>query len=235
MICKKGFKFDTILDPYDSQADVFHKCKIHNIVDKVLEGFNATIFAYGQTSTGKTFTMEGYQYFTDDYGRPIPELQDDENIGITPRVIKRLFALIFDKEAQDENIKYIVKCSFCQIYREDIYDLLNEEKMTKQTFKSLKLKWMGNDSYEVENLFTFDVDSETEAMELFYQGVQNKIMASHKLNKASSRSHTIFSLNIEKINTEYPDDVIRNKLQLVDLAGSERLSYVSNDKTLNKE
>lgn len=72
-------------------------------------------------------------------------------------------------------------------------------------------------------------------MELFYQGVRNKTMASHKLNKASSRSHTIFTLNIERINTEDTDDIVRNKLQLVDLAGSERLSYVSNDPTLNKE
>ena len=84
-------------------------------------------------------------------------------------------------------------------------------------------------------MYTFDVDNENDCMDLFYQGVRNKTMASHKLNKASSRSHTIFSMNIERINTEEPDDVIRNKLQLVDLAGSERLSYVSNDKTLNKE
>ena len=125
---QKGFKFDTILDPYDSQADVFHKCKIHHIVDRVLEGFNATIFAYGQTSTGKTYTMEGYKYLTDEYGRPIPEISDDDSIGITPRVIKRLFALIYDKENENENIKYIVQCSFLQIYRENIHDLLNHHQ-----------------------------------------------------------------------------------------------------------
>lgn len=85
---QKGFKFDVILDPYDAQADVFHKTNIHNIINKTLDGFNATIFAYGQTSTGKTYTMEGYNYNTDEYGRPIPELEEDENIGISPRVIK---------------------------------------------------------------------------------------------------------------------------------------------------
>lgn len=237
---QKGFKFDTILDPYDSQADVFHKTKIHNIIQQVLDGFNATIFAYGQTSTGKTYTMEGYQYIADEHGRPIPELLDDSNIGISPRVIKRLFAAIYEKEQEDENIKYIVKCSFCQIYRENIHDLLNNDqyahdKMYRSDLKSLKLKWIDYDTYEVENLFTFEIENEVEAMDLFYEGVRNKTMASHKLNKASSRSHTIFSINIERINTEDPDDTVKSKLQLVDLAGSERLSYVSKDQVLNKE
>ena len=63
----------------------------------MLDGFNATIFAYGQTSTGKTYTMEGYQYITDTNGRPVPELEDESTIGISPRVIKRIFALIYDK------------------------------------------------------------------------------------------------------------------------------------------
>lgn len=79
---QKGFKFDTILDPYDTQADVFHKTHIHNILQRALDGFNSTIFAYGQTSTGKTYTMEGFQYITDEYGKPIPELMDDSNIGM---------------------------------------------------------------------------------------------------------------------------------------------------------
>lgn len=106
---QKGFRFDTILDPYDSQADVFHKTRIHNIIDKVLDGFNATIFAYGQTSMGKTHTMKGTNYVIDEYGRPIPELVEEENIGVIPRVIKRLFALIYDKEQDDDNFKYKVK------------------------------------------------------------------------------------------------------------------------------
>lgn len=237
---QKGFKFDTIIDPYDSQADVFHRTKTHNIINKVIDGFNATIFAYGQTSMGKTYTMEGYQYVTDDHGRPIPELMDDTNIGISPRVIKRLFALIYEKEAEDDTVKFVVKCSFCQIYREQIHDLLNNdtlyhEKMSKILGNGLKLKWMSHDTYEVENLYTFEVESEIEAMELFYEGVRNKTMASHKLNKASSRSHTIFSITLERVNTQDPDDIVKSKLQLVDLAGSERLTYVSKDRAMNKE
>jgi hypothetical protein len=177
---------------------------------------------------------------TDDNGKPIPELMDDNNIGISPRVIKRLFALIYEKEKENEDYKFIIKCSFCQIYREQIHDLLNndqyiQDKMYRGDLHSLKLKWINYDKYEVENLYTFDVQTENEAMELFFEGVKNKTMASHKLNKASSRSHTIFSINIERINAQDPDDVVRSKLQLVDLAGSERLSYASKDKVLNKE
>jgi len=107
--------------------------------------------------------------------------------------------------------------------------------MSRSRLKSLKLKWIDYDTYEVENLYTFQVESEEEAMELFYEGVRNKTMASHKLNKASSRSHTIFSLNIEQINAAEPDDVIKSKLQLVDLAGSERLSFASGNTQMNKE
>jgi len=88
---QKGFKFDIILDPLDGQADVFHKTKAHHILQRVLDGFNATIFAYGQTSTGKTYTMEGFNYINDMNGRPVPDTDDDSNIGISPRIIKRLF------------------------------------------------------------------------------------------------------------------------------------------------
>ena len=101
--------------------------------------------------------------------------------------------------------------------------------------KSLKLKWMNQDMYEVENLYTFEAENELEALELFYEGVRNKKMASHKLNNASSRSHTIFNINIDRINVNDPDDIVKSKLQLVDLAGSERLSYDNKNKTLNKE
>ena len=63
-------------------------------------------------------------------------------------------------------------------------------------------------------------------MFLVKEGIKNKIMASHRMNHASSRSHTIFSLTVSKVNVNHPDNVITSKLQLVDLAGSERLSYV---------
>ncbi|CAI2381549.1 unnamed protein product [Moneuplotes crassus] len=237
---QKGFRFDTIIDPYDSQADVFHKTKVHNIILKALDGFNATIFAYGQTSMGKTFTMEGYRYILDRNGRPIPELMDDSNIGISPRVIKRLFAQIYDKEDEDPNFKYVIKLSFCQIYREKIHDLLDDSQyyhdMTSyKRLNPLKLKWKSQDVYEVENLYTFEVESEEEAVTLFYEGVRNKKMASNKLNKASSRSHTIFTINVERVNKEDSDDIVKSKLQLVDLAGSERLTYASKNKALNKE
>ena len=90
----------------------------------------------------------------------------------------------------------------------------------------LKLKWINYETYQVENLFTFEVKSFDECMFLFKEGIKNKIMASHRMNHASSRSHTIFSLSVQKIDVNKPDSVVISKLQLVDLAGSERLSYV---------
>jgi len=84
--------------------------------------------------------------------------------------------------------------------------------MYRGGMKSLKLKWMNQDMYEVENLYTFEVENELEALELFYEGVRNKKMASHKLNNASSRSHTIFNINIDRINVNDPDDIVKSKL-----------------------
>ena len=101
----------------------------------------------------------------------------------------------------------------------------------------LKLKWINYETYQVQNLFTFEVKKFEECMFLFKEGIKNKIMASHKMNHASSRSHTIFSLTVNKTNVKDPDNVISSKFQLVDLAGSERLSYVkaTNKGQLQKE
>ena len=78
------------------------------IIDSVLDGFNGTIFAYGQTSSGKTHTMQG------------PDISDIEMKGIIPRMVKTVFSRI---ENADENIEFTVKVSMCEIYNEKIKDL----------------------------------------------------------------------------------------------------------------
>jgi hypothetical protein len=88
---QKQFKFHTVLDPTDDQEDVFLKTNGYQHVEKVLQGFHATILAYGQTSSGKTYTMEGYDYVTSDEGIPIPDVKRGGNLGMTPRCIKMLF------------------------------------------------------------------------------------------------------------------------------------------------
>ena len=89
----------------------------------MIEGFNATIFAYGPTGSGKTYTMEGYEY--DKNLKPI--IKDDENVGLIPRITKELFDLI--KKTEKANIEYTVYCSYVQIYKENVFDLLNPAQL----------------------------------------------------------------------------------------------------------
>lgn len=97
------------------------------------------------------------------------------------------------------------------------------------------MRWNKNDQFSVENLFTFKVTEPQEAIDYFNLGIKNKIVASHQMNSASSRSHCIFSIKIEVMDHNNTDDVIVSKLQLVDLAGSERTSLTGNVGVAQKE
>lgn len=99
----------------------------------------------------------------------------------------------------------------------------------------LKLKWNPFDVYTVENLFTFQCHSTQEILKLFYYGLKNKVIGSHKMNLTSSRSHTIFSMVLEQIDGNHPDNTVISKLQLVDLAGSERQELTKTDGKSQKE
>lgn len=80
-----------VLDPTDDQEDVYAKCEAESMVEKILDGYNAAILAYGQTSSGKTYTMEGYDYVPGEDGIPTPDLKRGGNLGMSPRCIKQLF------------------------------------------------------------------------------------------------------------------------------------------------
>ncbi len=81
--------------------------------------------------------------------------------------------------------------------------------------------------YTVENLFTYECTQYEQVMDLFHFGLKNKIIGTHKMNAASSRSHSLFTFTLEQIDPANPDNVILSKLQLVDLAGSERQSLTA--------
>ena len=106
-----------------------------------------TIFAYGQTGAGKTFTMEGYKYGKSSQGVPVPIMDSElDSVGLVPRAIHQLFEIIKVKNSLNEK-KVNVYCSYLQIYKEKIYDLLNKSQL-KQVFtdgNGLKLKWTKND------------------------------------------------------------------------------------------
>lgn len=130
-------------------------------------------------------------------------------------------------------MEYTVYCTYLQVYQEKIYDLLNPAQL-KPGSPGLKMRWSKHDEFYVENLYVHPCYNATEVLTHFHAGLKNKIMASHNLNSASSRSHCILSLNIEGVDIE-GGGIISSKLQLVDLAGSERASLTGNEGLALKE
>lgn len=159
--------------------------------------------------------MDGLKYKTSEkgYALPIEKFDDEVSVGLIQRSVKELLTAI-QPLRQAKNVQLTV--SFLQIYNEKIYDLLNPgmfkrnkaDGLNQPAFYSgagggnsdpagLKLKWNPFDVYTVENLYNFTCHTEEEIMKLFFFGVRQKVVGSHKMNLTSSRSHTIFSITIE--------------------------------------
>ena len=100
---------------------------------------------------------------------------------------------------------------------------------TGQNNPGLRLRWTKKEQFVVENLYIFECKTPEEVLEHFFYGIKNKIMATHKLNLASSRAHTILSLRVESLDSTDPNNVLVSKLDLIDLAGSERSALTGND------
>ncbi|GMH45965.1 hypothetical protein BSKO_13929 [Bryopsis sp. KO-2023] len=197
----KMFTFDSVFDWNSQQQAIFDECA-RPIVDSVMEGYNGTIFAYGQTGTGKTHTMEG-----------VPGDQQ----GIIPNT----FNHIFEKIEVSENMQYLVRASFLEIYNEEIRDLLSREPKNK-----LHLKESKDNGVYVKGLNAFVVKSVPEIMNVLEVGKKNRSVGATAMNQDSSRSHSIFTITIETVEQGAGKDghIRVGKLNLVDLAGSERQS-----------
>ncbi|EDS31781.1 kinesin-like protein KIF3A [Culex quinquefasciatus] len=175
------------------------------IVDKVLEGYNGTILAYGQTGTGKTYTMSG-----------------NPDSPQTKGIIPNTFAHIFGHIARGkENQKFLVRVSYMEIYNEEVRDLLG-----KEFNKSLEVKERADIGVFVKDLSGYVVHNADDLDNIMKLGNKNRVVGATKMNSESSRSHAIFSITIESSETDETgkQNVRMGKLQLVDLAGSERQS-----------
>ncbi|KAG5457042.1 MAG: P-loop containing nucleoside triphosphate hydrolase protein, partial [Olpidium bornovanus] len=175
------------------------------IVDAVLAGFNGTVFVYGQTGTGKTFTMEGV--------RSVPHLR-----GIIPNAFEHIFSHI----ARATSKQFLVRVSYMEIYNEEIRDLLG-----KDPGRPCELR--GNPESGgvcVKDLSSFVVKSVGEMDGLMTAGNRNRSVAATEMNANSSRSHSIFTITVEccEKGADGRDHFYAGKLHLVDLAGSERQS-----------
>ncbi|KAJ8282625.1 hypothetical protein COCON_G00051440 [Conger conger] len=200
IITGKSYVFDRVLPPNTTQEHVYNTCA-KQIVKDVLGGYNGTIFAYGQTSSGKTHTMEG-------------KLHDSQLMGIIPRIAEDIFDHIY---SMDENLEFHIKVSYFEIYLDKIRDLLDVSKT------NLAVHEDKNRVPYVKGCTERFVSSPEEVMDVIDEGKANRHVAVTNMNEHSSRSHSIFLISIKQENVE-TEKKLTGKLYLVDLAGSEKVS-----------
>uniref|UniRef100_A0A8C1PK48 Kinesin-like protein n=1 Tax=Cyprinus carpio TaxID=7962 RepID=A0A8C1PK48_CYPCA len=196
----KPYVFDRVFQSNTTQEQVYNACA-QKIVKDVLEGYNGTIFAYGQTSSGKTHTMEG-------------NLHDPDGMGIIPRIVQDIFNYIY---SMDENLEFHIKVSYFEIYLDKIRDLLDVSKT------NLSVHEDKNRVPYVKGCTERFVCSPEEVMDTIDEGKSNRHVAVTNMNEHSSRSHSIFLINVKQENTQ-TEQKLSGKLFLVDLAGSEKVS-----------
>lgn len=167
----------------------------------VTEGYNGTVFAYGQTGCGKSFSMQGV-------AKPATQR------GIIPRAFEHMFEAI----AATANTKFLVHASYLEIYNEEIRDLLGADVK-----KKLELKESNDSGVYVGGLSMHPVHNVSECERIMEKGWKSRAVGATLMNADSSRSHSIFTVYLERVQTDEEDGNIRKgKLNLVDLAGSER-------------
>ena len=198
------YTFDHIFDMDSTQDDVY-KISAVPAVESLISGFNSTIFAYGQTGTGKTYTMEGFSY---DYLSP--------KKGLIPRAIENIFKYI--ENNSNSNTTFIIRVTYLQIYNESIDDLLKSEK------KHLTIRENHKKGIYVEGLSEWAVCSPNDIYALLEKGAQNRTKAHTNMNDVSSRSHAVFTIILEQMKSFKGKKKFKcGKLNMVDLAGSERV------------
>ncbi|XP_077997302.1 kinesin-like protein KIF11 [Glandiceps talaboti] len=207
---KKTFCFDKVFGPDAKQIDVY-KSVVVPTIDEVLQGYNCTIFAYGQTGTGKTFTMEGER--TQDLQ---VEWDEDPLAGIIPRALHQLFQTL-----QGMEVEFSVRVSFLEIYQEELFDLLGGNDARLRMYEDAAKKG----SVVISGLEERPVHDKNEVFQILEAGWKKRQTAATKMNDQSSRSHAVFTIlvHIKETAVDGEEMVKCGKLYLVDLAGSENI------------
>lgn len=210
-IAGKVYLFDKVFKPNASQEKVYNEAA-KSIVSDVLAGYNGTIFAYGQTSSGKTHTMEGV-------------IGDPTKQGIIPRIVNDIFNHIYTMEM---NLEFHIKVSYYEIYMDKIRDLLDVSKV------NLSVHEDKNRVPYVKGATERFVSSPEDVFEVIEEGKANRHIAVTNMNEHSSRSHSVFLINVKQENLENQKK-LSGKLYLVDLAGSEKVSKTGAEGTVLDE
>ena len=232
-----NYIYDKIFPAETDQKTIFNEIGLP-LVKKFLSGYNSTIFAYGQTGTGKTHTIIG----------PLESLFDDnnDNFGLIPNILNFLFnnkeeatnIIRSSSKEKAEKIDYSLSCSCIEIYQEHLIDLLssNNSGFEKED-DILKIREDPKKGMYIENLTELEISSAKKAKEALISGFKNRHVASTSMNRESSRSHLIYTLFLIS-SFEMDEGLIitrTSRLHLVDLAGSERQKYTNTQGVRIKE
>ncbi|XP_009866288.1 PREDICTED: centromere-associated protein E, partial [Apaloderma vittatum] len=212
----KVFSYDRVFHSSDNTQQLYEGVAVP-IIQSAVHGYNGTIFAYGQTASGKTYTMMG----------------NEDSVGIIPKAIQHVFKIICEIPDRE----FLLRVSYMEIYNETITDLLCDIRKKKP----LGIREDVNRNTYVEDLIEEVVVSPEQVMEWIRKGEKNRHYGETKMNEHSSRSHTIFRMIIESrersdiANANCDGAVMVSHLNLVDLAGSERASQTGSEGVRLKE
>ena len=218
---RSTFAFDDVFTSFSTQKEVFDQT-LAPVIGDVLAGYESTVFAYGQTGTGKTHTMEG-------------NLEVSADRGVIPRAAFDVFRRL---RADDAYVDFDVRASFLEIYNEELCDLLvdcdlDDIAAVKAKSKELRLvedsggpgapgKKKGRGVF-VMGLTEERVESPEDVLTLMARAAERRKVGETKMNKQSSRSHCVFTMSVRsrRVLTDGSHMECAGKLHMVDLAGSE--------------
>ncbi|XP_044133545.1 centromere-associated protein E [Bufo gargarizans] len=213
----RSFSFDRVFHSHETTCQVYQEVAVP-IIRSALQGYNGTIFAYGQTSSGKTYTMMG----------------TPDNLGIIPQAIKEVFKIIHEIPSRE----FLLRVSYMEIYNETVTDLLCDDRKKKP----LEIREDINRNVYVADLTEELVMEHEHVLQWIKKGEKNRHYGETKMNDHSSRSHAIFRMILESRERNDPGNqencegaVMVSHLNLVDLAGSERASQTGAEGVRFKE
>lgn len=209
-VSNKTYTFDRVFGAESDQEMVYDGIA-NSVLDEMLQGYNCTVFAYGQTGTGKTYTMSGDIEMSGN--------QLSENAGIIPRTLVALFKQL------EKSPDFSVKISFIELYNEELRDLLVQNETGERKVRIFEEP--SKKSIVVQGMEEIFIKSATEGMKVLSDGSYKRQVAATQCNDLSSRSHTVFTITVhmKEIDPISGEEYLKiGKLNLVDLAGSENIN-----------
>ncbi|KAK1395996.1 kinesin-like protein KIN-4C [Heracleum sosnowskyi] len=227
-----SFTFDYVFGSCGLRSSQIYEECVAPLVDALCQGYNGTVLAYGQTGSGKTYTM-GTNYNG-----------EGQNDGVIPHVMETIFSRV---EAAKESTEFLIRVSFIEIFKEEVYDLLDpnpvpfakgESKPAGPARVPIHIRETANGGITLAGVTEAEVRTKEEMASFLLRGSFCRATGSTNMNSKSSRSHAIFTISMEQkrlsssAGGEMPDasgDILCAKLHLVDLAGSERAKRTGAD------